>query len=212
MGALIALLLAAATFAGVIAWGRPARGPGVLLLAALLLAGAGYVAQGRPALGGSPTPPRAGRIAGDPLFAAERTIWLGKVGPEADLLASADTWIARGSPDYAVGILRGAVARAPGSMALWLGLGNALATHADGNITPAARYAFGRAAAIAPAHPAPLYFLGLAYAANGQFDLAERVWQALLAATPADAPYRRLILLRLGMLGRLRQLESAHAR
>ena len=210
MGLLVALVLAAATFAGLIWRARSDRRAGVLLLAALLVASLGYVVQGSPFLAGSPTPPRANHPAADPLFAAERTIWLGKVGPEADLLASADNLIARGSPDYAVGILRSAIERTPKNMDLWLGLGNALATYADGNVTPAARYAFGRAAALAPRHPAPPYFLGLAYAAAGDFDTADRIWRALLAETPPDAPYRKLIELRIEMLTRLRGMAGMH--
>lgn len=209
MGLAFLFLFAAAVFAGAVWWARPARRPGVLLLAALLVGGTGYVAQGSPFLKGSPTPPRANHPAGDPLFAAERGIWLGKVGAEADLLASADRLIADGSPDYAVGILRGAVARTPRSMDLWLGLGNALATYADGAVTPPARFAFMRAAELAPRHPAPPYFLGLAYAANGDLDTAEGIWRGLLAASPPDAPYRKLIALRLDMLSRLRGMATA---
>ena len=208
MGLLIALVLAAAIFAGLVWRARPDKKAGVLLLAALLVASLGYVVQGSPFLAGSPTPPRANHPASDALFAAERAIWLGKVGPEADILASADTLIARGSPDYAVGVLRSAIEKTPNNMDLWVGLGNALATYADGNVTPAARYAFGRAAALAPRHPAPPYFLGLAFAAAGDFDAAERIWRLLLADTPPDAPYRKLIEVRIEMLARLRTMSG----
>lgn len=209
MGLAFLFLFAAAVFAAIVRWARPDRRAGVLLLAALLAGGGGYVVQGSPFLGGRATPPRANHPAADPLFAQEREIWLGKVGPEADLLASADRFIAQGSPDYAVGVLRGAISRTPRNMDLWLGLGNALATYADGSVTPAARFAFVRAAEIAPDHPAPPYFLGLAYAASGDFGSAARIWRILLERTPADAPYRKLVEIRLDMLARLQAMATA---
>lgn len=209
MGWILFLVLAAIMFAALLRSGRPDRRGATLLLGALLAAAAGYAWQGRPGLAGSPTPPRANHPASDPLFAAERELWLGSVGPEADLLASADRFIAQGSPDYAVGVLRGAIARAPEDMALWVGLGNALATYADGGVTPAALYAFRRAAAIAPNHPAPPYLLGLAYAEGGDFDAADRIWRGLLATAPPDAPYRPIVAERLATLSRLRAIAEA---
>jgi cytochrome c-type biogenesis protein CcmH/NrfG len=43
------------------------------------------------------------------------------------------------------------------------GLGNALVLHADGMMTPAAELAFQRAAKLAPDHPGPKFFYGLAW-------------------------------------------------
>jgi cytochrome c-type biogenesis protein CcmH/NrfG len=89
-------------------------------------------------------------------------------------------------------------------MVLWLGLGNALQAHADGVLTPAARYAFERAAAVAPDHPAPHYFLGLAYVQMGDLDGADAVWRGLLAKTPATAPWRPRVEARLALIDRFR--------
>jgi cytochrome c-type biogenesis protein CcmH len=68
-------------------------------------------------------------------------------------------------------------------------MANALVAHADGTLTPASLYAFRRAAAAAPEHPGPPFFLGLALAQSGRFEEARGLWSRLLAATPSDAPW-----------------------
>lgn len=203
-GWIILFAIAAATLLALIAFSRPKRGAIELLGAALLLGIAGYAWQGSPALPGKPTPPRANHPASDAVFAGERRVWLGTVGPENDLLEAADNFIKRGDPAYAVGILRGGINRAPDSMILWIGLGNALFTYADGSVTPAVRYAFERASVLAPKHPAPAYFLALDYAQMGDLDSAEKIWRGLLAGSPADAPWRPLIEEKLVILARIR--------
>src|SRR3546814_1035183 len=77
----------------------------------------------------------------------------------------------------------------PESPDLWVGLGNALAVHGDGFVSPAARLAFARAAAIAPDHPAPLYFLGMAWLQSGQPGEALATWRELREESPPDAPW-----------------------
>ena len=211
MALLFLFLMALAIFAGLWWRARPGAPGRMLILATLLAAAAGYVWQGSPFLRGSPTAPRANHPNADPLFARERLVWLGRVGPEADLLASADMLIGQDSADYAVGILRGALSRTPNNMDLWIGLGNALATYADGSVTPAARYCFERAAALAPHHPAPRFFLGLAYLGAGDLDQTERLWRAALADLPPGAPTRKLLQDRLALLARLRAALTARS-
>ena len=202
----ISLLLALATVAGIAIAARPGRGALQLVGAAILLGLAGYAWQGNPALPGHPTPANAGRRGHDTLFAAERKQWLETVGFDAEQLEGADSFIRNGDPDYAVGLLRAYLIREPDSMVLWLGLGNALQAHADGMLTPAAHYAFERAAAVAPKnHPAPEYFLGLAYLQMGDIEGADATWRALLAKTPVDAPWRARLQARLTLLERFRR-------
>jgi tetratricopeptide (TPR) repeat protein len=203
-GWLILFLLAAVTLGLLILVVRPKRGALELLAAALMVGIAGYAWQGSPALPGKPTAPRANRPAADTLFADERRIWLGTVGPEVALLDAADNLIKSNDPDYAIAVLRGGINRAPDSMILWLGLANALVTYADGTVTPAARYAFEHASTLAPGNPAPAYFMALDYAQMGDLDTAEKVWRAILATSPADAPWRPIIDEKLAVLARVR--------
>ena len=58
-------------------------------------------------------------------------------------------------------------------------------------MTPAAQLAFQRAARIAPDHPGPPFFYGLALAQGGNYAEAERIWRQLLASAPESANYRR---------------------
>ena len=64
--------------------------------------------------------------------------------------------------------------------------GYALVVHGGNMMSPAAQLAFQRAAAIAPDHPGPRFFYGLALAQGGNYDEAERVWRELLPTIPAD--------------------------
>jgi tetratricopeptide (TPR) repeat protein len=203
-GWIILFVLAAVTLGGLILVVRPKRGALELLGAALMLGVAGYAWQGSPALIGKPTPPRANHPASDTLFADERKIWLGTVGPEIEVLDAADYRIKANDPDYAIAILRSGIKTAPDSMILWLGLANALVTYADGVVTPPARYAFEHASMLAPKNPAPAYFMALDYAQIGDLDTAEKIWRQILATSPADAPWRPLVNQKLAVLARVR--------
>ena len=203
-GMLISLCLALIVAAGLTVLARPSRGALYLIGVAMLAGLAGYAWQGRPGLTGSPTLPGAHKRGGDTLFAHERKVWLETVGFDAQQLDGADAFIKNGSPDYAVGLLRAYLVKEPDSMNLWLGLGNALQAQADGALTPPAHYAFERAAQAAPDHPAPEYFLGLAYLQMGDVDGADATWRDLLAKAPADAAWREKLATRVALLERLR--------
>jgi len=96
------------------------------------------------------------------------------------------------------------LSREPNSMMLWLGLGNALQAQAGGALTPPAHYAFERAAQAAPDHPAPQYFLGLAYLQMGDVDGAQATWRDLLSKTPTKAPWHDKLAARIALLDHLR--------
>lgn len=199
MGWLLFLVLAVSC-AAAIGWVARPRGAAVLLVGlALLVAAAGYAWQGRPALGGH-SPAAAAASIPDTVFADERHLWMERMGHDAQVLDTADALIRAGASDYAIGIVRGALTRAPRSAMLWMGLGNALVHFAGGAVTPAARYAFERASALAPDDPAPPYFLGLAYALSGDFQTADRLWRRLLATGPRDGAWRGRVAIKLAIL------------
>lgn len=175
------------------------RGPLLTLSAAALAFGcAGYAMQGRPGLAGTP------RSAADrpaPLDLSEaRTAMLGRFTPEERWMTIADSLARRGKTEDAARLLATQVRRYPGDYALWVGLGNALVDHA-GMLTPAARFAFERADALAPKYPAPKFFLGVAEARSGNPEEAARLWWEVLAEAPPGATWRPMVAQGLNAIG-----------
>jgi cytochrome c-type biogenesis protein CcmH len=188
-GLVILVSLLAATLAFL--WLLNLRGALFTLAAAALMVGAaGYVLQGRPSLGGSPDDVSR-RSPPVPLTTARKAL-LGQFN-------AADTWVtisegyaSRGQTADAVGVMNSAIRARPTDFAMWVGLGNALSDHAR-TLTPGAQFAFARAAELAPGHPAPAFFLGLAEARSGRPDQALKRWRLILAQAPADASWRPLV-------------------
>jgi len=179
------------------------------LAAALLLAMAGYAWQGHPGLAGSPKrPPEAERLP-DSEFATMRQDLLGRFDTADRWLTIADSYQRRGDSRNAAGVIRAGLRAHPRDPDLWVGLGNALVIHAGGMMTPAAQLAFQRAAEIAPDHPGPKFFYGLALAQGGRFDEAERIWRDLLATAPPGAQWRAAIEERLQMMAEARAMGAA---
>lgn len=172
-------------------WLLRVRGPQLTLAAAALaFACAGYAFQGRPGLAGSPStaaskePPVA--------LTKARKAMMGQFTAADTWTTIAEGYASRGKTQDAVGVMRSAIRARPTDYAMWVGLGNALADHAR-TLTPAARFAFQRAAELAPHHPAPRFFLGLALARSGKPDEALVLWRAILADAPADASWRPFV-------------------
>ena len=205
MGWAILLVLALGAFAAVWRFGRLDRAGLQLLAAALLLALAGYAWQGRPDLPGSPKAPPATQELPDSAFAQMRQDMLGRFDTADRWLTIAEGFQSRGDTRGGAGVIRSGLRAHPDNAILWIGYGNALIVHAGGLITPAAQLAFDRAAQLAPDHPAPRFFYGLALAQSGRLDEAERVWRALLASAPPGAQWRA------GVEAQLQQLEQARA-
>lgn len=190
MGWIVIVALILLTGLGLWRFGGLPRAALELLGAALLLGLAGYAWQGSPGLAGSPKPPPADEGASTADVEGLPEFRTAKVGGAADILGAADGLIDRGMASYAVGIIKAGLDRNPQSADLWVGLGNALVVHGGGMMSPAAQLAFERAAKIAPDHPGPPFFTGLAFAQAGQIDRAEQIWRDLLARAPVDAPWR----------------------
>ena len=172
-------------------WLMRVRGPLLQLSAAILLFGcAGYAVQGSPGIAGSP------REAGPPgpmmPMAPLRHAFFGQFTSEETWMVMADSLASDGDTEEAAGVMSQAVKVHPDDYILWIGLGNALMEHA-GVLTPAAEYAYKRAAELAPGYPAPLYFFGLALARSGDRDGALAAWKQILANAPADASWRPIV-------------------
>ena len=190
MGWLILFALVAAA-AGALWWLGRLRGAALqLALATLMVGGAGYALQGRPSLSGSPR--EGGRRAAPLPLTEPRQAMLGRFNQSDRWLTIAEGFAARGDTGEAVGAIRAGLNAHPDDFGLWIGLGNALVDHA-GMLTPAANLAFARARELAPRHPAPLFFEGLALARSGEREQALGLWQQALALTPPGTSYRPMI-------------------
>lgn len=172
--------------------------------AALLLGIAGYGWQGSPGLRGAPkaaAEQAAGGAAAAAAAEVEARQKLAKGDPMADKhVVIADALARHGQFADAAEVLRGAVERDPDNADAWLAMANSLVGHAEGTISPAAVFAYDEAARAAPGSPGPGFFKGLALIRSGQLEEGRKTWAALLAQTPADAPWRADLQQRLGEL------------
>ena len=200
MGWLFILLLGAAVLIAL--WKLAGFGRTALQLAAaaILIAMAGYAWQGNPELAGKPVPPPARANLPDSEFAASREDMLGRFDNAASWLTLAESYQRGGDTQSGAGVIRAALRQHPKDADLWVGLGNALVIHSGGMMTPSAQLAFSRAEELAPEHPGPKFFYGLALAQGGKYDEAEGIWRALLENAPADAEWRPMVEERLAMI------------
>lgn len=203
MGFLTLALLGAAAF-GALAL----LGTGRLLWsvagAALMLGATGYALQGRPLLNGQAAKPQVDAQPLDPNVVNLRNRMLGLPERTADgaYLVAADAMRRAGEDGYAVKVILGGIRHVPNSLMLWVGLGDALSAHDGGRMSPPALFAFQQALRISPDHPAPPFFLGLAYVREGNFAAARPYWARALALSPVGSSYREEIGLRLMLLDR----------
>lgn len=205
MGWLLAALLAGTAFALMLLVLKAPRRGWEAIGAALMLGIAGYGLQAHPSLPGSPRPAREA-IIGDPvaMVRARQALSAGGGTPDNWLMVS-DALARHGQYADAAGVLLGTVGRDSANGEAWLALGNALVGHAEGLLTPAALYAYRRAAAAAPDQPGPPFFLGLALAQSGRLGEAYQLWAQLLSRAPPGASWRPEVE------ARLRRLETLMA-
>ncbi|MFN4135846.1 MAG: tetratricopeptide repeat protein [Novosphingobium sp.] len=170
--------------------------------AALLLGIAGYALQGRPAMPGAPKAPVENRRAADEALIKQRQQMGDGFAKGQSWLILADGLARQGQYGAAAEVLRKGTQQFPRDADLWVSLGNALVGHGDGMISPAAQFAFQKAANLDPAHPGPPFFMGLALAQSGRLPDARAIWAELLARSPADAPYRA------DLVERIQRLDS----
>ncbi|HST35314.1 MAG TPA: cytochrome C biogenesis protein [Allosphingosinicella sp.] len=214
MGWLAMIGLAALTALGLGFFLRRDKGALQFMLSALLLALAGYSFQGRPEAPGAPKRQPVREQVPESEFAKVREDTLGRFNNAGRWLGMAESMQERGDYLSAAQLLQGQTRRHPRDVSLWVGFGNALVLHGGGRMSPAAELAFQRAAEIAPDHPAPPFFYGLARAQAGDFDGAEQIWRRLAARPDLTPDYRRLIEERLQAIAEARatgQIPSAPA-
>ena len=203
-GWLFFVLIGGAAMLGLWRAGALRRDTTLLALSAITLAAAGYAWQGRP---GQPGAGAVATVEGaglPPAMAALRGQMAGRFGTEAQWLILSDALLRQGDARTAIVAITSGIAHNPRSVLLWTALGSAYADHDGGAVSPAATFAFARAAGLNPRSPAPPFFRGLAHLRAGQTAEAERLWRRALALTPPNAPYRREVALRLLLLERIR--------
>jgi cytochrome c-type biogenesis protein CcmH/NrfG len=175
--------------------------------AAMMVALAGYAIWGSPGLSASPTLPRDAK-APDLTVADVRKLEKNQFSSEGNVLMLTDAMIRAGATRQAVGVFQDAVKSNPQSADLWVGMGNALVMHGGGMVSPAAEYAFEKAAQLSPNHPGPPFFMGLALAQSGKIEQAGEVWRALLARAPKDAGWVEDLKGRLQEIGQLEETPA----
>jgi len=197
------ILIAAAVF-GVMAFLLKLPRSGWEITGAALLFGiSGYALQGHPGQAGAPQAPVENAKLADQTLIKQRQEMGAAFGQGQTWLVLADALTRQGQYGAASDVLRNALAKSPKDADLWVALGNALVGHTEGVITPAAQFAFQKAANIAPDHPGPPFFMGLALAQTGRLAEARTLWAELLARSSADAPYRADLQARLERLDSL---------
>lgn len=201
MGWVIVLALAVIIGASLWKWGHMPRSAFEPIAAALLLGLAGYALQGSPGLPSHPV-----KAADTESRADEAQITIRKqmgaqqFGSGPAWLMAADGAMRAGSPLAAVTFIKSGLKENPRDPDLWVGLGNALVVHNGGMVSPAAIFAFQKAAEIAPELPAPPFFMGLAFAQSGQFGQARAIWTELLKRAPEGASWKADLEQRLAQL------------
>lgn len=158
--------------------------------AALLVGLAGYALQGRIGLAGSPASER-GATALPPAMPMELAAdFYERFNASTPWLVIANAYMGRGDSEGAIGVLQAALRAQPRQSQLWIALGNAMAIHNGGRVSPAVDLAFRRAELSAPGRPGPRFFAGLLLLQTGEVDEALVVWNGLLATAPAAAAWR----------------------
>ena len=166
------------------------KGAPLFAIALTLAVGiAGYAVTGSPGLKSAPATARSINPKLTPEAEQASKELLENFGDVRAWLTLSDAFIRTGRTEMAIHALQSGLEAIPGNADLWVQLGIALVAHANGEVVPAARLAFDRAARLAPDHPAPGYFLGLAWLQAGDAEQALATWQALRARSPDDAPW-----------------------
>ncbi len=184
------ILIALVLLTGVGLWyfARPGRGTWELVAAALLVGTAGYAWQGKAGVEGAPRFSKMVESRFDPTEAELRLALTERFGPAAKWMTMSDGLGRSGDTEGAANIILAGLKEAPKDYTLWVGLGNALSTHSEGVLSPAADYAYRQALRYDSQGIASRFFYGLALARSGKMVDAKAYWVELLPRLPADHP------------------------
>lgn len=179
-----------------------------LVGAAMMLGAIGYSVQGRPGLPGVSVEGQRERRTIDPGLKELRQAMFGRFNFEESYFIAADAMLSAGNPAAAAQVMLGGVHKAPQSAALWTWLGMMLVEKDGGTLSPAAKLAFDQGIRLAPKHPGPAFFYGLAQARTNDFARGRALWLRALELTPKDLSYRQDIAMRLVLVDRLIALQA----
>ena len=171
--------------------------------AALFLGAAGYAWQGAPGLAAVAAAPRADPVTIVPEEIMFRERLMGRFTADNAYLIASDAMLRVGDRRAAARVALGGVRNIPRSYALWTQLGTNLAMLDGDHMSPGAKLAFGRAIQLAPSHPAPVYYAGMAYLRAGDLPRARALWRRAVALSPEGTDYRRTIARQLMLLERV---------
>lgn len=179
---------------------------------ALMLGAAGYAWQGSPGLAGHPVTAVKKGSEIDPNLVAIRDGMFGRFNYTWSAFARADAMTRIGATDTAARAMILTVREAPGDVGGWTWLGIKLAENDGNQVSPAAKFAFDRAAQLAPEHPGPPFFHGLALVREGKFAEARPLWARAVELTPTKASYREELAMRLFLLDKFLEAKAAEER
>jgi hypothetical protein len=168
--------------------------------AALMLGATGYALQGSPGVEGHAVEANVTPIEVDSGLVALRGKMFGIGTGEAAFLGTSDAMIRAGNLRSASDLALAGIRQSPNSAMLWPGLGSVLVQHDGNTMSPATMFAFRRAIALAPDHPGPYFFLGVAFIRAQQLPAARAAWARALALTPPTVEYHDELAERLKLL------------
>jgi cytochrome c-type biogenesis protein CcmH/NrfG len=210
-GLVIAILLALLAGAAILLFARLSVRKIAPVATALLLGLAGYAWQGSPGLAGKPVQAGHGQVKFDEELAKKRNEIGERISRATKWMVVSDALGRQGNTQNSANILLSGLREYPDDANLWVGLGNALMVHGNGQLSPASTYAFRQALRLEPKGISPNYFYGLALAETGEFEQANQVWLRLAAALPEDAELREELIRNVALLNALIKRRDAQS-